>query len=479
MILNYDQDRYYLTYGSRILADYKKLNKIPKVLMGVLDLKGPKPWPLKEYSNKLVNDLTTKFQQEKPNLGANIIQAYINRFAQIKDSPNVTEKDITKYNWKDLETTVDANQPKRIKAGKINDGEPSKDANLVYNQNGLRIYVGKTKQACIKYGNGYSFCISARGEDNLYYDYRYENEGTPYFVFDDTKSSERDEKGNFIDKTHLLVIFVHPDPNGEMVDGGNMYSDNGILYYTVTTADNPGEDQYSFFKNIEDKYPRLKGLKNVFQGTEIDSKEKAEYDLKTKYNNALDKLTRHYKAKLISDDDYYVFTDITTVNAALKSIDSYRILKGYTEKVKQMSDEYRNELSKLKLMKEGLERKTKLNESETATIGEFVKYAIKNLEIQKPPRNLTLSYDNEAAKEKRSFGYFDPNANKIWVYCGNRNMADILRTLAHELVHRKQDEDGRINYESGKTGSEIENEANAQAGILLRDFGKQHEEIYQ
>jgi cytidyltransferase-like protein len=121
----------------------------------------------------------------------------------------------------------------------------------------------------------------------------------------------------------------------------------------------------------------------------------------------------------------------------------------------------------------------KLNESETATIGEFVKYAIKNLGIQKPPRNLTFSYDNAAAKEKRSFGYFDPNANKIWVYCGNRNMADILRTLAHELVHRKQDEEGRINYESGKTGSEIENEANAKAGVLLRDFGKQHEEIYQ
>jgi cytidyltransferase-like protein len=124
-------------------------------------------------------------------------------------------------------------------------------------------------------------------------------------------------------------------------------------------------------------------------------------------------------------------------------------------------------------------REGKLNESETATIGEFVKYAIKNLGIQKPPRNLTFSYDNAAAKEKRSFGYFDPNVNKIWVYCGNRNMADILRTLAHELVHRKQDEDGRISYESGKTGSDIENEANAKAGILLRDFGKQHEEIYQ
>jgi cytidyltransferase-like protein len=121
----------------------------------------------------------------------------------------------------------------------------------------------------------------------------------------------------------------------------------------------------------------------------------------------------------------------------------------------------------------------RLNESETGTIGEFIKFAIKNLEIQNPPRNLALSYDTAKAKEMRSFGYFDPNSNKIWVYCGNRNMGDILRTLAHELVHRKQDEDGRINYESGKTGSEIENEANAKAGILLRDFGKQHEEIYQ
>ena len=74
---------------------------------------------------------------------------------------------------------------------------------------------------------------------------------------------------------------------------------------------------------------------------------------------------------------------------------------------------------------------------------------------------------------------FNPNNDKIWLYVKNRNMADLLRTLAHELVHRKQDEDGRINNNSGETGSEIENEANAMAGILLRDFGKIDKEIYQ
>ena len=123
--------------------------------------------------------------------------------------------------------------------------------------------------------------------------------------------------------------------------------------------------------------------------------------------------------------------------------------------------------------------KQRLTESETGTIGEFIKYACKNLAIQSPPRNLTLSYDTNQVKNRRSFGYFDPNSSKVWVYVKNRNMADILRTLAHELVHHQQNLDGRISYESGKTGSEIENEANAKAGVLLRDFGKQNNEIYQ
>lgn len=121
----------------------------------------------------------------------------------------------------------------------------------------------------------------------------------------------------------------------------------------------------------------------------------------------------------------------------------------------------------------------KLTESQTSTIGEFIKYSIQNLGIKNPPAGLTLSYNNEEAKQRCSFGTFNPNNNKIWLYVANRNMADILRTLGHELVHRKQDEDGRINMSSGNTGSDIENEANAMAGVLLRNFGKQNPIIYE
>jgi hypothetical protein len=121
----------------------------------------------------------------------------------------------------------------------------------------------------------------------------------------------------------------------------------------------------------------------------------------------------------------------------------------------------------------------KLTESQTGTIGEFIKFAIKNLGLQNTPGSLTLSYDNKQAQDKRTFGFFDPHNKKIWVYVKNRNMADILRTLAHELVHRKQEEDGRLDIKSGETGSPIEDEANAMAGVLLRNFGKINNSIYE
>ena len=69
-------------------------------------------------------------------------------------------------------------------------------------------------------------------------------------------------------------------------------------------------------------------------------------------------------------------------------------------------------------------------------------------------------------------------SRKFKIFLKKRNL-NIIRTLAHELVHRKQAEQGRIDTNSGDTGSPIENEANAMAGILLRNFGKHHEDIYE
>jgi hypothetical protein len=72
-----------------------------------------------------------------------------------------------------------------------------------------------------------------------------------------------------------------------------------------------------------------------------------------------------------------------------------------------------------------------------------------------------------------------PQEEKIMVVVHNRNMADILRTVAHEMVHHMQNLDNRLNPKSGEDGSPEENEANALAGVMMRKFGRENEHIYE
>jgi len=134
---------------------------------------------------------------------------------------------------------------------------------------------------------------------------------------------------------------------------------------------------------------------------------------------------------------------------------------------------------KLGLLKEEVpatpEKKTK-----GRIIGEFIKFAKDRLRLIGLPFNIKLVKDGEFATTFKSYGGFDSVNNDIFIYVTNRSTPDILRTLAHELVHLKQRQDGYIGGpEDGATGSDVENEANAAAGILLRDFGKLNGHIYE
>jgi len=118
--------------------------------------------------------------------------------------------------------------------------------------------------------------------------------------------------------------------------------------------------------------------------------------------------------------------------------------------------------------------------SKAQIIGEFIKFAKDRLSLNRLPFQIKLIKDNEFATTFKSYGGYDPNTDEIYVYVSNRSMPDILRTLAHELVHLKQRQDGVIGgVEDGETGSDVENEANAAAGILLRDFGRRNGHIYE
>jgi len=119
-----------------------------------------------------------------------------------------------------------------------------------------------------------------------------------------------------------------------------------------------------------------------------------------------------------------------------------------------------------------------LTKEQPDVLEDFINFAVEALELKNKPE-IEFTDDEELAKNMHSLGSFNPTTGKLLVVKASRLPADILRTLAHELVHRKQDELKPLSAEDGKTGSDIENEANAAAGILLRQFGAYRPEIFE
>ena len=121
-----------------------------------------------------------------------------------------------------------------------------------------------------------------------------------------------------------------------------------------------------------------------------------------------------------------------------------------------------------------------ISESKQNSINHFVEYATKRLKLKETP-NVNLISGTEFAEVKTSLGGYNPDDKSIYVATEGRLTADILRTLAHEMVHRKQDEMGLVRdiAKDGADGSPIENQAHAVAGILMREYGRINKQIYQ
>jgi hypothetical protein len=79
--------------------------------------------------------------------------------------------------------------------------------------------------------------------------------------------------------------------------------------------------------------------------------------------------------------------------------------------------------------------------------------------------------DREKHKIKTT-AYYDHSNNLVIVYGKNRMLGDVLRSVAHELTHRNQFMNDRITYPVQDVGGEIEDEANAKAGAIIKSFIK-------
>lgn len=101
-------------------------------------------------------------------------------------------------------------------------------------------------------------------------------------------------------------------------------------------------------------------------------------------------------------------------------------------------------------------------------IRQYIRFVIKQLKIDGVFK-VVLTTEKDKLGIKTTAFYRDQD-KIIVVYAKNRMLGDIMRSVTHELVHKKQYEEGRITQPVQDIGGEIEDEANAKAGAIIKDF---------
>jgi Zn-dependent peptidase ImmA (M78 family) len=104
----------------------------------------------------------------------------------------------------------------------------------------------------------------------------------------------------------------------------------------------------------------------------------------------------------------------------------------------------------------------------------FIKFLQDELNLNLP---FSVKLVTNRDEDLKTYAYYDPNSGFIKVYCRNRGLADVLRSVAHELIHHLQNQRGELSEPVPDIGGKIEDEANSVAGQLVKKFGYQNPEL--
>ena len=142
-----------------------------------------------------------------------------------------------------------------------------------------------------------------------------------------------------------------------------------------------------------------------------------------------------------------------------------------------------NEISRIKgIMGIISEGESQFDSSEKKTIDDFVDFVKKELNINNDVE-VKLQNDKDGIKTTAVYKYKDGEDDKfedseIRVFTLGRALVDVLRSIAHELVHHMQNEKGDLEGKVSNVGGPIEDEANSVAGEMIKKYGLKDPEIY-
>jgi hypothetical protein len=104
-------------------------------------------------------------------------------------------------------------------------------------------------------------------------------------------------------------------------------------------------------------------------------------------------------------------------------------------------------------------------------IHSLANFAKERFGFKRPPSFIMQDDPDNASKLLGKTGYYDPNSMQIHVFTTGRHPKDILRSIAHELVHHMQNDKGELDH-GGYVG-----QGYAQKNPHLRDMERQAYEM--
>ena len=106
-------------------------------------------------------------------------------------------------------------------------------------------------------------------------------------------------------------------------------------------------------------------------------------------------------------------------------------------------------------------------------------YFDQKLGFQKPP---TMFFDSDPSNQSKVLGktaYYDPQDLEVHVFVDGRHPKDMLRSIAHELIHHQQNLEGRLDvggymgegyYLKNEEMKKLEQEAMLEGNALMREY---------
>lgn len=275
--------------------------------------------------------------------------------------------------------------------------------------------------------------------------------------------------------TKVIVIISQKPVDGITADDSKLIWDifkkcipNPKIEIQVSTSESPIKDIYSYLG----KHPLDKVVYIAYNDSEEDDPGYVE-SIQKAFGDKVQKIAVTDKTDEVSSPKVRDMLSAGDYDGYVKSVPQAVIEKGYADEIFKIVASKAKEPEPEELNESGMPQPL----SYLDKLDEFVEYCMGVLEMTQKPE-IEYIQDDNFTQQQYSFGGYMPGNNSIMVVVTKRNLMDIGRSLAHELVHAKQNENGGLTAEQGATGSDIENEANAKAGIIMRNWGKLNPDWY-